>query len=319
MSASAGEHCPSTIACHLLGDGHLDPVGPRQLDQRAGALHALGHHVHAADDLVEGLALAQREAHRPVPALRAGARGHQVTDPGQAAEGEHLPAQGHAEASQLGQAPGDEHGPGVVPEAQAVADAGGDGHDVLGGAGDLAPDDVGAPVDPERARVHQLLHPAARSSSVMATTQAAGCPCATSRARFGPVRTPAGVPGSTSATTSDMRRLVPISIPLARLTTASIPPANGCQSSRTARNPCDGTAMKTMSAPCERLGERRRDRQPVGEPHARQVRRVLARLVHGRREVGRARPQRGRGAWRRRWRRRRSPRSPHRSPPPGRS
>ena len=87
------------------------------------------------------------------------------------------------------------------------------------------------------------------SSSDKATTQAAGCPCATSRARFGPVRTPAGTPGRTSATTCDMRRLVPISIPLARLTTASTSPASGCMSVSTARNPCDGTAMKTMLTP----------------------------------------------------------------------
>ena len=46
-----------------------------------------------------------------------------------------------------------------------------------------------------------------------------------------------------------MRRLVPISIPFARLTTASTSPASGCISVSTARNPCDGTAMKTMLTP----------------------------------------------------------------------
>ena len=55
---------------------------------------------------------------------------------------------------------GDEDGPGVVPESQPVADPGGDGHHVLGGAGDLAPHDIGAHIGTEGARVHQRLHAA---------------------------------------------------------------------------------------------------------------------------------------------------------------
>ena len=96
------------------------------------------------------------------------------------------------------------------------------------------------------------------------------------------------------------------------------PPAAARRSS-TARNPCEGTAMKTMRDALERLGERRRHRQPVGERDAREVRLVLARLRHGRGELGRARPERRRDARHRRWSPPPCPRTRHRSPPPGRS
>ena len=143
----------------LFGDGHLDAVGPGQGDERAGALHPFGHHVHAVDDVVERPALAQGEAHGAVAALGAGAGGHEVAHAGQPAEGEDLAAQGEPEAAELGQAAGDEHRPRVVAQAEAVADARRDGHDVLGGAGDFAADDVGPRVGAEGAGVHQLLHP----------------------------------------------------------------------------------------------------------------------------------------------------------------
>ena len=61
-------------------------------------------------------------------------------------------AEGDAQAGQLGQAPGDDRAPGVVAEAHAVGDAGGDGDDVLEGAAQLAADDVGVGVDPEASR-----------------------------------------------------------------------------------------------------------------------------------------------------------------------
>ena len=50
-------------------------------------------------------------------------------------------------------------------------------------------------------------------------------------------------------TTSDIRRLLPVSIPLARLMMASIPGAKGVHCSSTLRNPWEGTAMNTTPAP----------------------------------------------------------------------
>ena len=67
------------------------------------------------------------------------------------------PAHGHAQATKLGQAPGDERRQRRVAETQALEDAGRDGEDVLGGAGHLAPHDVGVGVHPERRGAQQLL------------------------------------------------------------------------------------------------------------------------------------------------------------------
>ena len=90
------------------------------------------------------------------------------------------------------------------------------------------------------------------SSSVMATTVAAGWPAAISRARFGPVSTPAGWPGTTWAMTSGfMRRWVPPPArgPLASESTG-VELGEGRDSSvRTLRNPCDGTAITRRSLP----------------------------------------------------------------------
>ena len=66
----------------------------------------------------------------------------------------------------------------------------------------------------------------------MATTLAAGWPARISLARFGPVSTATGCPGSTSSTTSLMRLRVSRSRPLARLTTGThgrTKPAAACQ------------------------------------------------------------------------------------------
>ena len=167
----------------------------------------------------------------PVPALRAGAGGHQVTDAGQAAEREHLASQRDAEPAQLGQAAGDQHGTRVLAEAQAVADAGGDGHHVLGGAGDLAPDDVGAHVDPERPGVHQVLDARGQGLVRQGHHAGGGLPLGhlPGQIRAGQDARP-GYREGPAATTSDIRRLVPFSMPLERLMTASTLGDEGRQS-----------------------------------------------------------------------------------------
>ena len=64
-------------------------------------------------------------------------------------------AHGGAEARDLGEATRDERGARVVAEAEAVGDAGGDGHDVLDRAADLHADEVGAVVHAHPAAVHE--------------------------------------------------------------------------------------------------------------------------------------------------------------------
>ncbi len=69
-----------------------------------------------------------------------------------------------------------------------------------------------------------------------------------SLARFGPVSTPAGWSGSTSFTTSLMRRWLPGSSPLARLTTGTQGRIERLTSSSTSRMPWEGTPITTTSA-----------------------------------------------------------------------
>ena len=93
----------------------------------------------------------------------------------------------------------------------------------------------------------------ARSSSVQATTAAAGCRKAISPARLGPVTTAtrAGSTSATSTITSLIRLPVPSSMPFIRLTSVasgrSRPAAT--HSARLPRRVCDGTAIATRSAP----------------------------------------------------------------------
>ena len=109
--------------------------------------------------------------------------------------------------------------------------------------------------------VNRLCSSSARSTSVVATTLAVGWPATISSTRFGPVSTAQGWPGATSATTSVIRRRVPCSTPLVRLTTGVAAPRKGRPADRTDRNPWDGTAITTTSAPRQRFLQRRRGPQ----------------------------------------------------------
>ena len=86
-----------------------------------------------------------------VAAVRADARGDQVAHAGEAGERHRLASHRHTEAGDLGEAAGHDGGPRVVADAEALGDAGGDGDDVLQGAGQLAADDVVVEVDTEQA------------------------------------------------------------------------------------------------------------------------------------------------------------------------
>ncbi len=67
-------------------------------------------------------------------------------------------------------------------------------------------------------------------------------------ARFGPVITPTGRPGISSAATSVIRMSDSRSMPFERLTIGTHGRRCGAASRATARNPCDGTAITTTSA-----------------------------------------------------------------------
>ena len=80
-------------------------------------------------------------------------------------EGFGAPAQRHAEPSELGQPPGDQRCPSVHTEAQAVADAGGDRHDVFHRSADLDAREIRAEIHSE-GRVMQFARQALRELSV---------------------------------------------------------------------------------------------------------------------------------------------------------
>ena len=86
------------------------------------------------------------------------------------------------------------------------------------------------------------------SSSAVASTDAAAWPSRISRARFGPVRAATGWPGATSPITWVIRRPVPGSKPLARLTRGTPGARCGARAETTARMPTVGTATSTTSA-----------------------------------------------------------------------
>jgi hypothetical protein len=127
-----------------------------------------------------------------VAAERAGAGEDEVADTGEAGEGFALAAAGDGEAGDFGDAAGDEGGGGVVAEADAGSDAGGDGDDVLEGSAELDADDVGGGVEAEGFGRELLLNAGGDIGSAKAITMAVGWPCATSMAKLGPLKAPMG-------------------------------------------------------------------------------------------------------------------------------
>jgi len=83
--------------------------------------------------------------------------------------------------------------------------------------------------------------------SSIAMTPAAAKPDMISRARLGPVSTPAGCPGSTSSMISVMRLPLPTSSPLLRLITGTHGRIWPRMASSALRNPCEGTPTTTTS------------------------------------------------------------------------
>ena len=286
-SASAGEQRPSTMAWTCSAIGISTPWACASPTRGPALLMPSATMCMPADDVLERLALPEREPDRPVATLWAGAGRHQVADAGQSAESEHLPTQGDAQTPQLGKSPSNEDGAGVVPESEPVTDAGSDGHHVLGGSGDLATDDIGAHVGAECARMHQRLH-ATGERLVRQGHHAGGrmplCHLA------GQVR--AGEDTSGNARAAPRPRpgtcagWFPSRFPWPSSRRPRISSASGCMAVRTARKPCEGTAMKTMLTPCSASASDAVTVEPVGKLHVRQVRLVPACLRHGRCELG---------------------------------
>ena len=210
---------------HLLGDGHFDAVLAGEAESGARGAARLQPLCRRAQARISGSLRPWPSclADGAVAAERAGAGEHQVADAGEAGEGFAARAAGHGEARDLGDAAGDERGGGVVAEAHAGGDAGGDGDDIFERAAEFDADDVGGRVEAEGFGGEFLLDERGDCGSLKATVTAVGWPCATSRAKLGPEsapmesRSPAG--SRVAERTCVMRRKVWSSRPLVALTT----------------------------------------------------------------------------------------------------
>ena len=125
---------------------------------RLGGKIALHHGAHFFQGLLHRLAAAHQQTEPPV----AGVVGHtgddQIAHAGKAGKGLGTAAQQHAQTGHFSNAPGHQHGLGVVAKAETVADTHGHRHDVFHGAAQLGTDDIGGGVHPEVIGGQGLLH-----------------------------------------------------------------------------------------------------------------------------------------------------------------
>ncbi len=120
-----------------------------QPEDRRTRLHALGSRLRRGRDLGHRHPFAQALAEGPVAGQRRHARRDEVTDAGQAQEGQRVRAQRRSQPCGLGQAAGDDRGLRVVAQAHPVGHTDGDRDDVLDGTAELGADDVDVGVGPE--------------------------------------------------------------------------------------------------------------------------------------------------------------------------
>jgi hypothetical protein len=124
LRGSTARTPPSRSACRC-------PSSSDDVDHDLRGLHALGDHVHLRDDLVDGLTLAELLADVAVAALgemHVATRSPMPASPANVSSSRPLR---HAQPAQLGQAPGDHRGTGVVASTEAVGHARRDGDHVL--------------------------------------------------------------------------------------------------------------------------------------------------------------------------------------------
>lgn len=119
------------------GDGDFDFVFGGQGHHGFGGGDAFDDVGDAFEVFGELAALAEGLAAGAVAAFGAEATGGEVAHAGDAEEGVGAGAHRDAEAADFGEAPGEEGAFGVVAGLEAVDDAGGDGDDVFGRAGEL--------------------------------------------------------------------------------------------------------------------------------------------------------------------------------------
>src|SRR2546422_147246 len=141
----------------LVADRQCHRVAARERQRRDDRARALGDHARLALDGGRGAALREGHAELAVAREASGTREHEIPETGQPRHGPGDGAERHRQARHLGQTARDERGARVLAEAEAVGDAGRDGHHVLQGAAHLDADHVTVRVEPELPRAEPPL------------------------------------------------------------------------------------------------------------------------------------------------------------------
>ena len=184
-----------------------------------------------------------------------GAGQHEIAETAQARERLPPAARRAGQPRHLGQAARDQRRQRVVSETETFDHAGGNRDDVLQRPADLDADDVGAAVEPEVRAAKLRLHELGRRRG-SATPRAPPSAAAARPRRRSSVRTTrprVAWPRASCAITSDMRSSVPLSRPFVALTIGALGGDVRRGARMTARQPCDGMAETTRSAPRQRV------------------------------------------------------------------
>src|SRR5262245_18789877 len=110
---------------HGLTDRHADTRAARERQRGANGGDSLRHHARGAPRLIEGTALRQGHAEGAIAREATRTGEDQVAETAEAREGLRSRSEGNAQPGDLGEPPGDERCSGVLAEAKAVAQPGG--------------------------------------------------------------------------------------------------------------------------------------------------------------------------------------------------
>src|SRR5687767_11603025 len=142
----------------LCGNRQLDADTCRQRQRGLRRPHALCHHLHSREHVVQGASMSQLDADVPVAAQRSGTCQDQIAEAGEAGHRFAAGAGGAGQARDLGQPTRDQPGARVVAKTETFDDAGGNGDDVLERSSDLHANDIVGAIQPEIRRSKLRLH-----------------------------------------------------------------------------------------------------------------------------------------------------------------
>src|ERR1700736_2185291 len=141
---------------NLLGNWHLNLARVRQTNRRRGGEHSLGNHaVHVSDNFGQFSFPAEFNANSAVAGKTSRRGEDQITQARQSRHGLGPPPAGHYQARHFGEAARDQRSYGIVTQTQAVADAGGDGHNIFQRAPEFHANHIVVGIDP-KARIAEF-------------------------------------------------------------------------------------------------------------------------------------------------------------------